>query len=395
MDSRKKLLTEGFDLNNINIRTFEINPYSAGTTKPEESVLKITVQGIPLSVDDGEILKMIKAYGCEPTSDIKLEKIRHPVTRKMTSILNGNRFIYVKPLEEGKFLPRISICAGLRCRIFHYGQPKDKRTPLCTKCWETTHYRSRCNNAARCKICKNEGHVPGSYDCPAYVEQNSDVIVFNGKSNVLSNLYECQISVFGLQFTSSEQAYQYARAIRCGDLPKAEAIRETRTALDAKHLGDTVIESEAFLSQRIDVMTEILECKADQVPDFKDILKKSGPKTIFVESTYNDFWGSGLNYEGTTHTDIGEWTGQNHVGKILCEIANELRPDPEGWQTAKPTKHDSKKKDKKAKQSKLSDFDLTEITRELTTPRKRLLCGKRKSCSAGNSRASSPDKEAG
>ena len=142
-------------------------------------------------------------------------------------------------------------------------------------------------------------------------------------------------------------------------------------------------------------MSVILECKADQVPEFKDILKKSGPKTIFAESTYNDFWGSGLNYEGTSHTDIGEWTGQNHVGKILCEIANELRPDPEGWKTAKSSKHDSKKKDKKEKQSKLSDFDLTEITRELKTPRKRLLCGKRKTYSAGNSRASSPDKEAG
>ena len=101
LDSRKKLLTVGFDLNNINVRTFEINPYSAGTTKPEESVLKITVQGIPLSVDDGEILKMLKNYGCEPTSDIKLEKIRHPVTRKMTSILNGKP-VYICETTSGR-----------------------------------------------------------------------------------------------------------------------------------------------------------------------------------------------------------------------------------------------------------------------------------------------------
>ena len=40
---------------------------------------------------------MLESYGVEYTSDIKLEKIRNPVTRKMTSILNGNRFIYAKP----------------------------------------------------------------------------------------------------------------------------------------------------------------------------------------------------------------------------------------------------------------------------------------------------------
>ena len=393
LDSRKKLLTEGFDLNNINVRTFEINPFSAGTTKPEESVLKITVQGIPLSVDDGEILKMLKTYGCEPTSDIKLEKIRHPVTRKMTSILNGNRFIYVKPFAEGKFLPRISVCAGLKCRIFHYGQPKGKRTPLCTKCWDTTHYRFKCTNAARCKVCKQEGHMPGSAECPAYIEQNSNVTAFNGKNNPLSNLYGCQLNVFGMTFTSSEQAYQYAKAMRCGDVPKEEAIRECRTAMDAMYLGKTVMEPEAFVSQRIEVMTEVLQCKVDQVPEFKDILMKSVPDTIFVESTYEEFWGSGLNYEGTIHTDIQQWSGQNHAGKILCEIANTVRPDPEGWQSAKSAKSQDKKK--KVTQSKLSDFDINELARELKTPRKRMACGRRKSMSAGNSRASSPGKEAG
>ena len=119
--------------------------------------------------------------------------------------------------------------------------------------------------------------------------------------------------------------------------------------------------------------------------------------SLFVESTHDDFWGSGLNYEGTVHTDKAKWTGQNNLGKIICSIADDLRPDPEGWRPAKTSKHDEKKKDKTKcdKQSKLSDYDITELVRELKTPRKRLACGRRKSMSAGNSRASSPDKEAG
>ena len=66
-------------------------------------MLRITVKGVPLSVDDGEITKMLEK--CNATSGIKYEKIRDPETRKMTGILNGNRFIYhVKQFEEGKIL---------------------------------------------------------------------------------------------------------------------------------------------------------------------------------------------------------------------------------------------------------------------------------------------------
>ena len=114
-DSRRKLLVHGFDLRNLHVKAFETNPYSAGTRCPTESVLKVTVKGVPLSVDDGEIIKMLKQFNITMTSDLKFEKIRHPVTRKMTGILNGNRFLYIKELPEGTFLPRTSYCAGLRC----------------------------------------------------------------------------------------------------------------------------------------------------------------------------------------------------------------------------------------------------------------------------------------
>ena len=102
---------------------------------------------------------MLESYGVECTSDIKLKKIRNPVTRKMTSILNGNRFIYAKPLPEDKPLPRNSYCAGLRCQIFHYGQVS-KRSPYCANCWETTHYRLQCENERRCKVCKKRDMSP-------------------------------------------------------------------------------------------------------------------------------------------------------------------------------------------------------------------------------------------
>ena len=59
-----------------------------------ERVLKITVKGITLSVDDGEIIKMLEQFDPNFTSEHRYEHVRHPESKKLTGILNGNRFIY-------------------------------------------------------------------------------------------------------------------------------------------------------------------------------------------------------------------------------------------------------------------------------------------------------------
>ena len=293
-DSRRKLLTQGFDLRNCNIRAFETNPYSAGTKHPSESVSKVTVKGVPLSVDDSEILKMLEQFNITKTSDLKYEKIRHPVTRKMTGVLNGNRFIYIKQLPEGMFLPRTSHCAGLRCQIYHYGQPKIRRSPLCTNCWEVSHYRSQCKNNSRCKVCKCEGRNPGDKECSAYVEKQPNMTSTCGRDSVLSNFHKCEIDIFGMKHKSSEHAFQYVKAMRSGDLVRANLVRECKTALDAKKVGKLVVPTEQFVTNQESIMKEILEAKATQVSEFREKLKKSKKGSVFVETTYDDLWGSGL-----------------------------------------------------------------------------------------------------
>lgn len=187
-ESRSKLLAQGIDLRNTNVRLYDTNPYSAGLSSPSENVLKITVKGVPLSVDDNEVIKMLSDFNVSFTSELKYEKIRHPITRKMTGILNGNRFIYAKSLAEGTFLPRTATCAGLRCFIYHYGQPSAKRTPRCTNCWEEHHFSKDCPNPKRCKVCKSEGHMPGDKECEFFSQDKTNVIAFAGQDNCESNI---------------------------------------------------------------------------------------------------------------------------------------------------------------------------------------------------------------
>ena len=324
-ESRTILLAEGFDFRNTSVTAFETNPFSAGTSSPLEEVLKITIKGVPLSVDDGEILKMLENFEVSLTSPIRYENIRNPTTRKMTSILNGNRFVYAKPLPNGKSLPRSSFCAGLKCLIYHKGQPSNKRKPLCTNCWGD-HWSSQCTDSKRCRICLKDDHDPGSEKCESYVENQDNVTSFAGPDNPLSNFYPCFLNVFGVNHHSSEHAFQYVKAIRCGDIQKAQAIQEAETALDAKKLGKDITNTDEFISKRQEIMEEILNAKYSQVDDFRSAVKKGTPSTIFAESVFDVFWGTGLNRTATDHTDYRKWPGKNIMGKLLDKIAGENRP---------------------------------------------------------------------
>lgn len=73
-ESRSQLLAQGIDLRNTNIRVYDTNPYSAGISSPSENVLKITVKGVPLSVDDNEVIKMLNDFNVSFTSELKYEK---------------------------------------------------------------------------------------------------------------------------------------------------------------------------------------------------------------------------------------------------------------------------------------------------------------------------------
>ena len=205
---KQNLLVEGFELHGRTVNVFEFNPYSSGASSPNEKVLKVTVSGVPLSVDDKEIMKMLEKFDIKPKSDMKYENIRNPVTKKMTSVLNGNRFIYIEPLPEGKFLPKVSYCAGLRCNIYHWGQPKHKRNTVCRRCWKDDHATYECKNEETCKVCKQSGHNPGDADCEFYAKKQPNIVPCVGKDNPLSNFFACDLKVFGEKHVSAEHAYQ-------------------------------------------------------------------------------------------------------------------------------------------------------------------------------------------
>lgn len=137
--------------------------------------------------------------------------------------------------------------------------------------------------------------------------------------------------------------FQYIKAVRCGDLDSANAIAKADDALAALRLGKKVKSNDQWVSTKVSVMEEILENKCVQVPVFRDKLVTSKQSTTFVEATYNNEWGSGLDRDGTRNTKPDHWPGKNVLGVLMKKVAKKVR---------KRKHSDSGKIDRKQKQNK-------------------------------------------
>lgn len=181
---------------------------------------------------------MLNKLKVKLTSKILYEKIRHPVTNKITSILNGTRFMYIEPLPAGESLPKFNWCAGLRCKILHFGQPKNSHILRCTNCWKTGLTKSSiCKNYSCCKVCQKLGHIPGQKECPHY-EVQKHIAPYSGSQDVLS-IFTCakcistasNINPPNMRFNIPK------RFAGCGDLDVASKITAAEDALSAMRLG--------------------------------------------------------------------------------------------------------------------------------------------------------------
>ena len=156
--------------------------------------------------------------------------------------MNGNRFLYTDPLPQGKSLQRIATWAKLKCRKYHQNQFQSYPNLKCYNCWETGHRKQQCKNEKVCRVCREPGHVSGSTECKHYAQtpETGEIVVFQGKSNPLSNLYPCDNIVFGELHKSVEHACKLTKAIRAGNLDAAKMVREAATAFNVKQIGHKI-----------------------------------------------------------------------------------------------------------------------------------------------------------
>lgn len=138
---------------------------------------------------------------------------------------------------------------------------------------------------------------------------------FKGIYEFLSNFYPHPITVEGVDFPSSEHAYQ---AMKTLDLDERRRIAALSTPGKAKAAGKKVKLRDGWNEMRVGVMAAILAIKFNVNSPLAQKLLDTGDAELIEGNTWNDrFFG------------VCRGKGQNKLGIILMNIRAMLRELPE------------------------------------------------------------------
>ena len=159
--SRLKVLEVGMTVKGRAIPTYDQNPnqYRDKDGNVIETT-KLTIENLPVSISDEDLLSHLKDKGVEPTSELDWANCRSIDHTLIRNWYNGDRFIFikkpVKPLPEFSFIGKF--------KIFLSHQEQLTEVP-CSNCLQLGHRSRRCRNAVVCLDCKAKGHRKGHPAC--------------------------------------------------------------------------------------------------------------------------------------------------------------------------------------------------------------------------------------
>lgn len=132
---------------------------------------------------------------------------------------------------------------------------------------------------------------------------------FQGEYHFLSNFYPCNIVYEGVEYPTTEHAYQAAKTL---NVEKRQQIALMATPCYAKRAGKIIKLRPDWEEVNLQIMYDICKLKFSK-SQFTEKLKATGKQELIEGNTWNDtFWGR------------CKGKGQNHLGKILIKIRSEI-----------------------------------------------------------------------
>ena len=138
----------------------------------------------------------------------------------------------------------------------------------------------------------------------------------------LSNFYPSSFTFNGRPYETAEHAYQAEKAATVKDFKRLKEILAAPTAKLAKDIGHDVSTNVLWERIKVDRMHAILNAKFRQNSHLADYLCTFKGKTL-IEGSWDGFWGAGA-HMNSQQLKNGTWTGQNHLGKLLTELMEDL-----------------------------------------------------------------------
>lgn len=149
---------------------------------------------------------------------------------------------------------------------------------------------------------------------------------FYSKYSFLSNFYPAKLVINGQRFISSEQAYQYNKALMCHRDDIAKAVKGCTDPKKIKRFGDKAETTPEWENKKCEIMKCILIGKFSQNKELKDKLLRTGSLPL-LECTTNLYWGTGWKFESEGWSKRTAYPGRNKLGELLGEV-RELLESP-------------------------------------------------------------------
>ncbi len=133
---------------------------------------------------------------------------------------------------------------------------------------------------------------------------------FSGAYRFLSNFWPATIVYEGVKYSTTEHAYQAAKSL---DPVIREAISFLPYPSQAKKAGKGIKVRADWEEVKLQVMLDVLRLKFNSSEFLRLRLLATAPQELIEGNTWNDtFWG------------VCNGKGQNHLGKLLMQVRDEL-----------------------------------------------------------------------
>ena len=334
--SKVDFITQGIDINNKKIRVYNSNPFATGAIRsgvsPHEidkiRMVKVLVKDLYESVHNDQVVHLFEnVFKVKLASEVKYAHYRR--NHHLTGMRNGDRFVWIHPDQLEQPLPRNARIGNFSCRIFHWGQFKNKPKE-CYNCFEVGHLGKDCTKPKVCKVCKDPSHSEGTPLCVHFNRDSSNILPFGGKKDPFSNHFEREFEHNHVKSKTAEGHWFYQKAMANGQDILALDCLAAETGIEAKILGKSIRCTEDWDRdvRGVNIMKSIIKSKVESVPEAKECLKHAWENQLtIVESVPNfsdRFWGSALDKESTKNTLPEHWPGDNALGKIWMQVATEI-----------------------------------------------------------------------
>jgi ribA/ribD-fused uncharacterized protein len=142
----------------------------------------------------------------------------------------------------------------------------------------------------------------------------SAITKFRGAADFLSNFHPSPIEYDGRDYATVEHFFQ---AFKARTMQWHDAIRLTPTPTKAKKMGRACPMREGWEESKIKVMRLALQLKFAPGSELAAMLLTTDTVDLVEGNTWGDqFWGCVWDHG---------WVGENHLGKLLMEVRQELR----------------------------------------------------------------------